>query len=148
MRRGSPFHSRTSALCDSWEWRGWAGYLAASSYSLVPEMEYYAIRHSAGLLDVSPLYKYRISGKDMYRDELIRLAGQMVSIQFAVPPRAQMPLRGFFPMWPGNVQPLRDPVHLSHAAATHRPRRPLGSVQRRSGRPAPGHTPWNALAGG
>ena len=27
-------------------------------------MEYYAIRHSAGLLDVSPLYKYRIHGKD------------------------------------------------------------------------------------
>ncbi|HVG37146.1 MAG TPA: aminomethyl transferase family protein, partial [Thermoplasmata archaeon] len=64
MRRGSPFHSRTSALCESWEWRGWAGYLAASSYSLVPEMEYYAIRHSAGLLDVSPLYKYLINGKD------------------------------------------------------------------------------------
>jgi len=64
VRRGSPFHSRTSALCDSWEWRGWAGYLAASSYSLVPEMEYYAIRHSAGLLDVSPLYKYLITGKD------------------------------------------------------------------------------------
>ena len=64
MRRGSPFHSRTSAACESWEWRGWSGYLAASSYSLVPEMEYYAIRHSAGLLDVSPLYKYRIRGKD------------------------------------------------------------------------------------
>lgn len=67
MRRGSPFHSRTSALCDSWEWRGWAGYLAATSYSLVPEMEYYAIRHSAGLLDVSPLYKYLIKGKDALR---------------------------------------------------------------------------------
>jgi len=64
VRRSSPFHSRTSAICDSWEWRGWAGYLAASSYSLVPEMEYYAIRHSAGLLDVSPLYKYLIRGKD------------------------------------------------------------------------------------
>src|SRR5256886_6808909 len=64
VRRGSPFHSRTSAICDSWEWRGWSGYLAASSYSLVPEMEYYAIRHSAGLLDVSPLYKYLIRGKD------------------------------------------------------------------------------------
>lgn len=64
VRRGSPFHSRTSALCESWDWRGWSGYLAASSYSLVPEMEYYAIRHSAGLLDVSPLYKYRIRGKD------------------------------------------------------------------------------------
>lgn len=63
MRRGSPFHSRTSALCESWAWRGWAGYLAASSYSLVPEMEYHAIRHSAGLIDVSPLYKYRIRGK-------------------------------------------------------------------------------------
>lgn len=64
MRRGSPFHSRTSALCDSWEWRGWSGYLAATSYSLVPEMEYYAIRHSAGLIDVSPLYKYHVKGKD------------------------------------------------------------------------------------
>jgi aminomethyltransferase len=64
VRRGSPFHSRTSALCESWEWRGWSGYLAASSYSLVPEMEYHAIRHSAGVLDVSPLYKYLIRGKD------------------------------------------------------------------------------------
>src|SRR5438094_1622637 len=64
IRRGSPFHSRTSAACESWEWRGWSGYLAASSYSLVPEMEYYAIRHSAGMLDVSPLYKYLIRGKD------------------------------------------------------------------------------------
>jgi len=27
-------------------------------------MEYYAIRHSAGLIDVSPLYKYHIRGKD------------------------------------------------------------------------------------
>src|SRR5437879_5220587 len=27
-------------------------------------MEYYAIRHSAGMLDVSPLYKYLIRGKD------------------------------------------------------------------------------------
>jgi glycine cleavage system T protein (aminomethyltransferase) len=64
VRRGSPFHSRTSPLCETWDWRGWSGYLAASSYSLVPEMEYYAIRHSAGLIDVSPLYKYSIRGKD------------------------------------------------------------------------------------
>src|SRR3989441_10167344 len=63
VRRGSPFHSRTSAICDSWEWRGWAGYLPASSYSPVPEMGDYAIRHSSGLLDVSPLYKYLITGK-------------------------------------------------------------------------------------
>lgn len=54
---------------------------------------------------------YRITGKDMYRDELIRLAGQVAALQFTSPPNAQMGLRGFFPMWPGNVQPLRDPVH-------------------------------------
>jgi aminomethyltransferase len=41
--------------------------LAASSYSLVPDFEYYAIRHSAGLLDVSPLYKYKIGGRDALR---------------------------------------------------------------------------------
>jgi len=62
--RESPFHPRTSALCESWEWRGWAGYLAASSYQLIGIMEYYAIRHSAGLIDVTPLYKYEVKGKD------------------------------------------------------------------------------------
>src|SRR5437870_12454348 len=67
VRRGSPFHSRTSALCDSWEWWGWSGYLAASPCSLVPEMEYYAIRHSAGTADGSALYKYLINGKDALR---------------------------------------------------------------------------------
>lgn len=36
----------------------------ASSYELVPEMEYHAIRSSAGLLDVSPLFKYNIKGPD------------------------------------------------------------------------------------
>ncbi len=54
---------------------------------------------------------YRITGKDIYRDELIRLASQVASVQFAAPPNSQLPLRGFFPMWPGNAQPLRDPVH-------------------------------------
>ena len=64
MLRESPFHSRTSALCESWEWKGWSGYLAASSYQLIGSMEYYAIRHSAGLIDITPLYKYHVSGKD------------------------------------------------------------------------------------
>lgn len=62
--KGSPFHSRTLAACQSWEWKAWSGYLAASSYSVVPYMEYYAIRHTAGLIDVSPLYKYHVRGKD------------------------------------------------------------------------------------
>lgn len=67
MLKGSPFHSRTFPLCQSWAWQAWSGYLSASSYSVVPYMEYYAIRHSAGLIDVSPLYKYRIGGKDALR---------------------------------------------------------------------------------
>ncbi len=67
MLKGSPFHSRTFPLCQSWEWQAWSGYLSASSYSVVPYMEYYAIRHSAGLIDVSPLYKYHIHGKDALR---------------------------------------------------------------------------------
>lgn len=67
MLKGSPFHSRTFPLCQSWEWQAWSGYLSASSYSVVPYMEYYAIRHTAGLIDVSPLYKYRIEGKDAQR---------------------------------------------------------------------------------
>jgi len=67
MPRGTPFHSRTSALCESYAWRNWSGYVCASSYQLVPEMEYHAIRSSAALIDVSPLFKYRITGKDAAR---------------------------------------------------------------------------------
>ena len=29
MPIGTPFHSRTSALCESMSWRDWAGYFAA-----------------------------------------------------------------------------------------------------------------------
>jgi hypothetical protein len=32
MPIGTPFHSRTSALCTSHNWRTWSGYLVASSY--------------------------------------------------------------------------------------------------------------------
>jgi aminomethyltransferase len=66
MLKQSPFHSRTLAACQSWKWQVWAGYVTPSSYSIVPYMEYYAIRHTAGLIDVSPLYKYYIRGKDAF----------------------------------------------------------------------------------
>ena len=67
MLKTTPFHERTSALCASHAWRRWAGYLVASSYELSHEREYHAIRGSAALFDVSPLYKYRIRGKDAAR---------------------------------------------------------------------------------
>lgn len=58
----TPFHSRTSALSESQEWRNWSGYLAAGVYEPTHEREYYAIRNAAALLDVSPLFKYEIGG--------------------------------------------------------------------------------------
>lgn len=58
----SPLHSRTAPLSVSHEWRNWSGYLAASLYEPTHEFEYFAIRNSAALLDVSPLYKYEIQG--------------------------------------------------------------------------------------
>jgi aminomethyltransferase len=67
MPLGSPFHSRTSALCESMSWREWAGYFAVSSYEVHHEREYNAIRNAAALIDVSPLFKYRVTGKDAVR---------------------------------------------------------------------------------
>ena len=64
MPIGTPFHSRTSALCASQNWRTWSGYFVASSYDVLHEYEYHTIRNSAALIDVSPLYKYDVRGKD------------------------------------------------------------------------------------
>jgi len=63
----TPFHARTSALCVSHAWRRWAGYIVASSYELTHEREYHAIRNAAALLDISPLYKYLVRGRDAAR---------------------------------------------------------------------------------
>lgn len=64
MLRGTPFHSRTSALNETYAWRRWSGFLAAGSYELTHEREYWAVRNSAALFDVSPLFKYHLSGPD------------------------------------------------------------------------------------
>lgn len=64
LLKQTPFHSRTSALSQSQAWRRWAGHIAASSYELSHDREYAAIRNSAALFDVSPLYKYHITGPD------------------------------------------------------------------------------------
>jgi aminomethyltransferase len=67
LLKTTPFHERTAALCASHAWRRWAGYVVASSYELSHEREYHAIRSAAALLDVSPLYKYLVRGKDAAR---------------------------------------------------------------------------------
>ncbi|HEY7219887.1 MAG TPA: aminomethyltransferase family protein [Candidatus Binatia bacterium] len=67
MPVGTPFHARTAALCASQNWRTWSGYFVASSYDVMHDYEYHAIRNSAALIDISPLYKYDIRGKDALR---------------------------------------------------------------------------------
>jgi aminomethyltransferase len=67
MPIGTPFHPRTAALCESRSWRDWAGYFAVSAYEASHEREYNAIRNAAALIDVSPLFKYGVSGRDATR---------------------------------------------------------------------------------
>jgi aminomethyltransferase len=64
---GTAVHDRTFKLCESLNFREWSGYYAVSVYEMHHEHEYNAIRNSAALIDVSPLYKYRITGKDATR---------------------------------------------------------------------------------
>jgi aminomethyltransferase len=63
----TPFHSRTAPLIRAQTWRRWSGYQVASAYDPHPDREYAAIRNAAALLDVSPLYKYLITGRDAAR---------------------------------------------------------------------------------
>jgi aminomethyltransferase len=67
MPIGTAFHERTFALCESLNYREWSGYYAVSSYEPHHEHEYNAIRNAAALIDISPLFKYRITGKDATR---------------------------------------------------------------------------------
>jgi aminomethyltransferase len=61
---GTAFHPRTGSLNRKLQWREWSGYLAASAYHDSHDIEYNAIREAAALIDVSPLYKYVVSGRD------------------------------------------------------------------------------------
>ena len=64
MPVGTPFHERTLALCESLNYREWSGYYTVSVYEMHHEHEYNAIRNSSALIDISPLYKYRVTGRD------------------------------------------------------------------------------------
>ena len=67
MSVGSPFHPRTAPLNRKMQWREWSGYFASSAYADAHDIEYNAVREAAGLFDVSPLYKYIVSGPDATR---------------------------------------------------------------------------------
>jgi aminomethyltransferase len=67
MPVGTAFHERTFQLCESLSYREWSGYYAVSSYEPHHEHEYNAIRNAAALIDISPLFKYRVTGPDATR---------------------------------------------------------------------------------
>jgi glycine cleavage system T protein (aminomethyltransferase) len=64
MPIGTAFHERTFPLCHSLNYREWSGYYTVSVYEVHHEHEYNAIRNAAALIDITPLYKYLITGKD------------------------------------------------------------------------------------
>src|SRR5213078_677203 len=82
MPIGTAFHERTFPLCESLNYREWSGYYAVSAYEPHHEHEYNAIRNAAALIDISPLFKYRITGSDATRlvDRIITRDMRKVSV--------------------------------------------------------------------
>ncbi|MEM8860652.1 MAG: aminomethyltransferase family protein, partial [Chloroflexota bacterium] len=64
MPKTTHFHPRTGPLNHPQIWENWAGYLVAPQYQHSELSEYYSVRNSAGLLDTSPLFKYKFTGPD------------------------------------------------------------------------------------
>jgi aminomethyltransferase len=64
MPIGTAVHERTFALAQTLNFREWSGYYAVSAYETHHEHEYNAIRNAAALIDVSPLFKYILTGRD------------------------------------------------------------------------------------
>jgi aminomethyltransferase len=67
MPIGTAVHERTFPLCESLNYREWSGYYAVSSYEPHHHHEYNAIRNAAALIDVTPLFKYLVTGRDASR---------------------------------------------------------------------------------
>jgi aminomethyltransferase len=82
MAIGTPFHQRTFPLCESLNYREWSGYYTVSAYEAHHEHEYNAIRNAAALIDISPLFKYRVTGPDATRlvDRIITRDMRKVSV--------------------------------------------------------------------
>jgi len=67
MSVGSAFDERALELNVRRQWREWSGVFSSSAYAPHIDIEYNAIRNAAALIDVSPLFKYRLSGPDADR---------------------------------------------------------------------------------
>jgi len=68
----TPFYSRLQKLDTLHTWHEWKGYSSADALYCA-ETEYFAIRNSTGVFDLTPMTKYRITGPDAldYLDRLV-----------------------------------------------------------------------------
>ena len=64
MSVGTAFFERQRALNQKLSWGDWSGYHAAAVFADFVDIEYNAIREAAAVIDVSPLYKYEVTGRD------------------------------------------------------------------------------------
>lgn len=67
MIRKTPFYPRQVELNQTMLWESWAGYAAPLQYQYSTAVEYFASRNAAALFDTSPLFKYRIRGREATR---------------------------------------------------------------------------------
>lgn len=71
-RNKSPFYSRQAVIDRLNCWHDWKGYSSADAFYSA-ELEYFAIRNSSSVFDLTPMSKYRIAGPDSleYIDRLV-----------------------------------------------------------------------------
>jgi glycine cleavage system T protein (aminomethyltransferase) len=62
----TPFHERARAYSQLDSFVPWSGYTTVDVFSSV-EQEYFAVRNSSSLYDLTPMVKYRIGGRDAVR---------------------------------------------------------------------------------
>jgi glycine cleavage system T protein (aminomethyltransferase) len=110
MTRVTPFHSRTSQLCEGSRWEEWEGFLAAASYALDYTCEYDAVRWGCGMFDVSPLYKYDIRGSDA------KALMQRIVVRDLAKSR---PGRVFYSVWCDDKGMVMDDGTVFHLAENH-----------------------------
>ena len=67
MSVGTAFFERQRELNQKLSWGDWSGYHAAAVFADFVDIEYNAVREAAAVIDVSPLYKYEVSGPDAAR---------------------------------------------------------------------------------
>ena len=62
-RLRTPFYPRLAEIDMLNQWHNWKGYSSADAF-YDPDLEYFAVRNSTAVFDLTPMTKYRISGAD------------------------------------------------------------------------------------